>query len=73
LRLSPSVTSHACFDLTTGVATGQTTFDVNGGTGRFAGAAGTIVKTWQFIGLEAPASPPGKGIFLALVAASMVR
>ena len=61
-HLSPSVTSHACFDPTTGVTTGQTTFDVSGGTGRFAGATGTIIKTWKFIFL-APASPPGKGIF----------
>jgi len=63
LHLSPSVTSHACFDPATGVATGQTTFDVNGGTGRFAGATGTIVKTWQYIVLPWPPSPSGKGGF----------
>jgi hypothetical protein len=63
LHLSPNVTSHACFDLTAGVATGQTTFDVTGGTGRFDGASGTIVKTWKFIVLASPPSPPGKGFF----------
>lgn len=63
LRLSPSVTSHACFDLTAGVATGQTTFDVTGGTGRFEEATGTIVKTWKAITLAPLASPPGKGYF----------
>ena len=63
LTLSPSVTSHGCLDLATGVGTGQTTFDVSGGTGRFAGATGTIVKTWKYIVLAAPASPPGKGGF----------
>jgi hypothetical protein len=63
LRLSPSVTSHACLDLATGANSGQTTFDVSGGTGRFAGATGTIVKTWQAIILAPSASPPGKGFF----------
>jgi hypothetical protein len=62
LRLSPSVTSHGCFDLSTGVFGGQTTFDVSGGTGRFAGATGTIVKTFQSIVLALP-PPPGKGLF----------
>jgi len=63
LNLSPSVTSHACFDPTTGVFTGRTTFDVSGGTGRFEGTAGTIVKTWKAIVLALPASPPGRGVF----------
>ena len=63
LHLSPSVTSHACFDPTTGVFTGRTTFDVSGGTGRFEGTAGTIVKTWKAIVLALPASPPGRGVF----------
>jgi hypothetical protein len=63
LRLSPNVTSHSCFDLATGAFTGQTTFDVTGGTGRFDGASGTMVKTWKFIGLASPTSPPGKGFF----------
>jgi hypothetical protein len=63
LHLSPSVTSHGCFDPATGVATGQTTLDVSGGTGRFAGATGTIVKTFKNIILALPPSPPGKGLF----------
>ena len=62
LNLSPSVTSHGCFDPATGVATGQTTFDVSGGTGRFVGATGTILKTWKFISLTFP-SPSSKGFF----------
>jgi len=61
LNLSPSVTSHECLDPTTGVGSGQVTFDVSGGTGRFAGATGTIIKTFKFIVLAPPASPPGKG------------
>jgi hypothetical protein len=63
LRLSPSVTSHTCFDPATGINIGQITFEVNGGTGRFEGATGTIVKTFKFITLAPPASPPGKGFF----------
>ncbi len=63
LNLSPSVTSHACIDPTTGVFIGQTTFDVSGGTGRFEGVTGTIVKTWKVITLAPPASSPGKGFF----------
>jgi hypothetical protein len=66
LHLSPSVTSHACFDLTTGVETGQATFNVSGGTGRFAGATGTTVETFQFISLAPLARPPGKGFFGSL-------
>ena|SRR2546422_10330812 len=42
LKLSPGQVG-CCSD--TGVCTGQITFDVSGGTGRFAGATGTIVKT----------------------------
>ncbi|HEV8713200.1 MAG TPA: hypothetical protein VGX03_10260 [Candidatus Binatia bacterium] len=63
LHLSPSSTSHSCLDLATGVGIGQVAFDVNGGTGRFAGASGSIVKTFQFIRLAPPADPPGKGFF----------
>ncbi|HEV8717546.1 MAG TPA: hypothetical protein VGX03_32585 [Candidatus Binatia bacterium] len=62
LNLSPGVASHGCLDPTTGVFIGQTTFDVSGGTGRFAGATGTIIKTWKAIFLALPASP-GKGAF----------
>jgi hypothetical protein len=61
LRLSPSVTSHACFGPTTGVFIGQTTFEVSSGTGRFAGAAGTIVETFTASVLAPP--PSGKGFF----------
>jgi hypothetical protein len=64
LHLSPSVTSHACFDPTKGIFIGQTTFDVSGGTGRFAGATGTLAETFTAIVLAPPASPPGgKGFF----------
>ncbi len=62
LHLDPSVTSHACFDPAAGVGTGQTTLAVSDGTGRFAGATGTIVKTFKFISLTV--SPPAsKGFF----------
>jgi hypothetical protein len=71
MHLSPSVTSHGFFDPTAGVATGQTTFDVSGGTGQFAGATGTIVKTWKFIALPPP--PPAKAPSEALPARSMAR
>ena len=73
LRLSPSTTSHACLDPATNVNPGQVTFDVNGGTGRFAGATGTIVKTFKFIGLAPPASPPAKASSVALPARSLAR
>ena len=63
LRLSPSFTSHECLDPATRVASGRVTFDVSGGTGRFAGATGTIVKIWQGVKLAPPASPPGIGYF----------
>jgi len=64
LNLSPSVPSYECLDPATGIATGQTTFDVIGGTGRFAGATGTIVKAWKnSTVLASPASPPGRGSF----------
>ncbi len=62
LRLSTNVSSHGCFDLTTGVFSGRTTFDVVGGTGRFEKATGTIVKTFQSTVLALPPAP-GKGIF----------
>lgn len=65
LQLSPDVTSLACFD--SGVETGQVTFTVNGGTGRFAGATGTVVETFQFIGLAPP--PSGTGFFGSLTSA----
>jgi len=66
LHLSPSVTNRACFDPTTGVFTpvgGQTVFAVSGGTGRFAGATGTLIEIWTGNLLAPPASPPGKGFF----------
>jgi hypothetical protein len=66
LTLSPSVTSHMCLDPVPFTASGQVTFDVSGGTGRFAGATGTIVETFEFIGLAPPASPPGRGGFASL-------
>ena len=62
LRLSPNITSVGCFNLTTSVFTGQTTLDVTGGTGRFEGATGTIVKTYHLIQLGPP-PPSGKGFF----------
>ena len=62
LNLSPGG-QLACFDPATGVASGQFTFDVSGGTGRFAGATGTIVQTWKFIELTWPPSPSGNGFF----------
>jgi len=63
LNLSSNVTSHACFDPIPSLLIGQVTFAVIGGTGRFAGATGTIVKTFKTIGLAAAA--PGRGIFLS--------
>jgi hypothetical protein len=60
LNLNPSG-QPACVDPATGVTLGQLTFDINGGTGRFEGATGTLVKTLKVIGV-AP-SPPGKGLF----------
>ncbi len=69
LRLSANVTSHACFDLATSTTTGQTTFDVSGGTGRFEGATGSLVKTWKNIILAFPANPPGKGAFASFTGA----
>ena len=65
LDLSSSVTSHGCFDTATGLFVGRTTFDVSGGSDRFEGATGTIVKTWKAILLAPPASPPGRGSFFS--------
>lgn len=65
LSLSPSVTSHGCFDPSTGLFVGKTTFAVSGGSDRFDGATGTIVKTWKALFLAPPASPPGKGGFFS--------
>jgi hypothetical protein len=60
LRLSPSNTGHNCFDLVRSISSGQITVDVNGGTGHFEGATGTIVKTYKALELAPPASPPAK-------------
>ncbi len=61
LTLSPVGQVGCCSD--TGiVCTAQITFAINGGTGRFAGATGTIVKTVKSIGL-APLDPSGRGGF----------
>jgi hypothetical protein len=60
LRLAPGV-QLACIDPQTRVASGQITLDVSGGTGRFEGATGTLVKTFQAIALALP-PPPGKGL-----------
>jgi hypothetical protein len=62
LNLSPGG-QLACFDPATRVASGQFTFDVSGGTGRFEGATGTIVQTWKFIGVASLSSPPVRGFF----------
>src|SRR2546427_7428752 len=62
LTLSPGG-QLACFDPATRVASGQFTFDVSGGTGRFAGASGTIVQTWKLIGVASLSSPPLRGFF----------
>src|SRR5262245_12440880 len=65
LHLSP-LGQLACQDPATGAFSGQITFDVSGGTGRFAGATGTIVKIYKTILLAAPpASPPGTGFFVS--------
>jgi hypothetical protein len=56
LHFSPDVTSHACLNLDTFVASVQSTFVVSGGTGRFEGATGTISQTHLFIGLPPPPS-----------------
>ena len=47
----------------TGGCTGQITFTVSGGTGRFAGATGTIVKTVKDMPLAPPDSPSSRGFF----------
>ncbi len=62
LKLSPKNTGAACLDATNGVNTNmeKSTFDVMGGTGRFEGATGTILKSWKIIIVAWPASP-GKG------------
>ena len=60
LTLSPGQVG-CCSD--TGVCTGQPTFAVSGGTGRFAGATGTIVKTVTVFGLAPPDSPSSQGFF----------
>ncbi len=63
LHLNSDTPNLGCFDPTARLFAGQTTLDVNGGTGRFAGATGSIVKTFQTIG-QAPLNvPPGKGGF----------
>jgi hypothetical protein len=61
LRLGSGV-QLGCIDPQTLVSRGQITLDVNGGTGRFAGAKGTLVKTFQAIVLALP-PPPGQGLF----------
>jgi hypothetical protein len=62
MNLSP-VGQVGCFNTDTGVGTGQFTFAVSGGTGRFAGATGTIVKTVKVIVLAPPDSPSSRGYF----------
>lgn len=69
LDLSPTVTSHGCFDTATGLFVGRTTFDVSGGSNQFEGAAGTVVKTWKAILLAPLASPPGRGSFFSFTGA----
>lgn len=69
LDLSSGISSHGCFDTVTGLFVGRTTFDVNGGSSRFEGATGTIVKTWRALLLAPPASPPGKGSFFSFTGA----
>jgi hypothetical protein len=61
LQLGPGV-QLGCINPTTRVSSGQTTLDVIGGTGRFEGATGSLVKTFQAIALALP-PPPGKGLF----------
>jgi hypothetical protein len=66
LHLSPSVTNRVCFDPATNVFTpvgGQNIFEVSDGTGRFAGAKGTIVETWTGRILAPLAPLPAKGFF----------
>jgi hypothetical protein len=54
-----------CFNPAMGVSTGQVTFKVIGGTGRFEGASGTIVNPYKGIGLAASALAPN-GFFNAV-------
>ena len=61
LTLNPNVPSHSCFDPVTSTNSGQSTFNISGGTGRFEKATGTIVKTFKVI-FPAPA-PAVKGFF----------
>src|SRR5262249_53301239 len=63
LHLSPDVTSLACFS-DKGVETGQITFTVNGGAGRFAGATRAVGGAFEFIALAPPLS--GHGFFGSL-------
>ncbi len=54
-----------CFNPTAGVSIGQVTFKVIGGTGRFAGATGTLVNPYKAVGLAASALGPN-GFFNAV-------
>src|SRR5262249_3762188 len=57
LNLSPVGQVGCCSDTPSIGCTAQISFAVTGGTGRFAGATGTIVKTVRVIGLPALDSP----------------
>ena len=54
-----------CFNPIAGVSTGQVTFKVIGGTGRFEGATGTVVNPYKALGLAASALGPN-GFFNAV-------
>jgi hypothetical protein len=54
-----------CFNPMLGVSTGQVTFKVIGGTGRFEGASGTLTNPYKGIGLAASALAPN-GFFNAV-------
>ncbi|PWU04656.1 MAG: hypothetical protein C5B51_16375 [Terriglobia bacterium] len=54
-----------CFNPSVGISTGQATFQVIGGTGRFEGATGTFTNPYKGIGLAASALGPN-GFFNAV-------
>jgi hypothetical protein len=59
----PSSSNKQCLSNTTGSFSGTTTYTVNGGTGKFATASGSVTITFTGTTLAAPGTPPGAGGF----------